>query len=225
MELRVRVGGDGPRLDGGPIADLVNRYLAHLRARGFAAGTTRGYAFDLLNFSRFLVEQDLAVTAVTSGDLFDWLDWQSKAAPSHRTTVVALRSRRGPAPSTINRRVAAVRGLRLARTVPPPSGKDRVGGGGDEAQQRAEQVTRALSEEGQQPGEDRVGEVARETGRAEAEHGKDGGVAHLSGSGSGQPLQDLESDVVRELLPAPGESGGDTKAARWRRPFARGADW
>lgn len=111
MELRVRVGRDGPRLDGGPIASVANRYLAHLRARGFAPGTTRGYAFDLLNFSRFLVERDLAMTSVTTGDLFDWLDWQSKPAPPHRAAVVALRSRSGPAPSTVNRRVAAVRGL------------------------------------------------------------------------------------------------------------------
>lgn len=111
MQLRVRGGDDGPRLDGGPIEDLANRYLAHLRARGFAPGTTRGYAFDLLNFSRFLAEVGLGASEVTSSDLFDWLEWQSKQAPPRGGDIVPLRSRRGPAPSTVNRRVAAVRGL------------------------------------------------------------------------------------------------------------------
>ena len=40
--------GSGHRLDGaGPITEVANRFLAHLEARGFAAGTVRGYAYDL----------------------------------------------------------------------------------------------------------------------------------------------------------------------------------
>ena len=51
MDLRVVVVEGGHRLGGeGPFCDLANAYLAHLQARGFAAGTVRGYAFDLLNF-------------------------------------------------------------------------------------------------------------------------------------------------------------------------------
>src|ERR1022692_3218809 len=39
----------------------------------------------------------------------------------------------------------------------------------------------------------------------------------------GQSLQDLEPDVLGDLLPAPGDGGGDPQAA-WRRdPRARGA--
>ena len=37
--------------------ELANRYLAHLATRGFSSGTVRAYAYDLLNFSRFLVDR------------------------------------------------------------------------------------------------------------------------------------------------------------------------
>lgn len=58
MELVVVRTESGHRLDGvSPITDLANRYLAHLQTRGFAANTVRGYAYDLLNFGRFVVER------------------------------------------------------------------------------------------------------------------------------------------------------------------------
>lgn len=110
MGLKVVVADGGHRLGGdGPIDDLANRYLAHLATRKFSPGTVRGYAFDLLNFNRFLAERRLTTTGVTASDLFDWLEWQSRRPSTGK--VARLGDARGPAPDTINRRVAAVRGL------------------------------------------------------------------------------------------------------------------
>lgn len=112
MDLAVVCTGTTHRLDGvGPIIDVVNDFLSHLETRGFAAGTVRGYAYDLLNFGRFLAERSATLTDVVATDLFDYLDWQAKPKPTAGATVVRLSERRGPAPATMNRRIAAVRGL------------------------------------------------------------------------------------------------------------------
>jgi site-specific recombinase XerD len=82
MAVRVVQAGSGHRLDGaGPITEVANRFLGHLQARGFAASTVRGYAYDLLNLSRFLAERSLELGEVTVTDLFDWLAWQSRPRP------------------------------------------------------------------------------------------------------------------------------------------------
>ena len=55
--MRVEVSGAGHRLAGDGSADDVafaNRFLDHLQARCFSAATIRAYAYDLLNFLRFL---------------------------------------------------------------------------------------------------------------------------------------------------------------------------
>lgn len=110
MVLAVRTNDGQHRLDGDwPDLQVANDFLDHLRVRAFSPATRRAYAFDLLNFGRFLQEQQLALVAVTAMDVFGWIDWQSRAAPSPGK-VVALRPRT-VAPSTVNRRVAAVRGL------------------------------------------------------------------------------------------------------------------
>lgn len=115
MVLAVVHGEDGSRLEGdGPVTDLANRFLAHLSSRGFSPATVRGYAYDLLNFSRFLAERDLAVGEVVASDIFGWLDWQAKpdrASVSSAAKVVRLADRQRPAAATMNRRVAAARGL------------------------------------------------------------------------------------------------------------------
>lgn len=89
---------------------VANRFLAHLQARNFARATQRAYAFDVLNFLRFLTEADIGLTEVSPTDVFDYLAWQQQP---HRGTsrVVRLAQRRGAAPATLNRRIAAVRGL------------------------------------------------------------------------------------------------------------------
>lgn len=60
MTVSVKEGPAGPVLvgDWAGAAD-VNAFLEHLRARAFAAATVRAYAFDLVNFGRFLAEQRL----------------------------------------------------------------------------------------------------------------------------------------------------------------------
>ncbi len=98
-----RLVGDWPDLE------VANDFLDHLRIRGFSPATRRAYAFDLLNFGRFLQGRELALVTLTAMDVFGWIDWQSQPAPS-TGKVVALRPRT-VAPSTVNRRVAAVRGL------------------------------------------------------------------------------------------------------------------
>lgn len=50
--LSVVRSDDGWRLDGSwPDLEAVNRFLAHLGVRGFAAATVRAYALDALNFA------------------------------------------------------------------------------------------------------------------------------------------------------------------------------
>jgi site-specific recombinase XerD len=112
LGLRVVRTDDGHRLDGdGPITVVANRYLAHLSSRAFSPSTVQAYAFDLLNFSRFLAERCAMLADVVPTDLFDYLDWQAKPKRNRGAKVVRLAERRGAAPATMNRRIAAVRGL------------------------------------------------------------------------------------------------------------------
>ena len=109
MALMVRaerlVGGAG--LD----VDLANAFLAHLGTRNFSIATCRAYAYDLLNFFRFLAERDVTLARVKPTDLFGYLDWQGAPRRTAGSSVVWLRQGRGAAPATMNRRIAAVRGL------------------------------------------------------------------------------------------------------------------
>jgi integrase/recombinase XerC len=110
MAVRVVGSWQGHRLVGdGPVVGAGNRFLEHLVVRAFSLATVRAYAFDLANFAVFLEDRSLELTAVVATDLFDYLDWQTRQAAG-TGKVVALR-RRGPAPATMNRRIAAVRGL------------------------------------------------------------------------------------------------------------------
>ena len=55
MGLMVVVVDGSHRLAGdGVVVDLANRWLAHLEVRDFSSRTVRAYAFDVLNFARFL---------------------------------------------------------------------------------------------------------------------------------------------------------------------------
>ncbi len=106
-----RVDGS-PRLVGeGSLVEFANRWLAQLEVRRFAAGTVRGYAFDVLCLARFFEESRIDWRESTPTDFFDWLEWQSRPASTKGSSVVRLDARRGAAAATMNRRVAAARGL------------------------------------------------------------------------------------------------------------------
>jgi site-specific recombinase XerD len=121
MRLRVEATAAGHRLAGGGVdIAVVNRFLEHLSARNFAVATRRAYAYDLLVFARFCTERGLSVATLTPSEVFDFLDWQGarrqggqgrREDEQRARTVVSLREYRGAAPSTMNRRIAALRGL------------------------------------------------------------------------------------------------------------------
>jgi site-specific recombinase XerD len=90
---------------------MANAFLAHLGARCFSPATVRAYAYDLLNFLMFLSQRAATLAGVVPTDLFDYLDWQQQPATAAGRRVVRLSARRGAAPATMNRRIAAVRGL------------------------------------------------------------------------------------------------------------------
>ena len=92
-------GGRHRLLGAGPVVEAGNAFLRHLESRGYSPATVRGYAHDLLSFCRFCLEQSLSLTEVTQADCFAWLEWQRSARA------------KSPAASTMNRRVAALRGL------------------------------------------------------------------------------------------------------------------
>ena len=102
-----RTGRPGADLD----VDLVNAFLAHLGVRCFSPATVRAYAYDLLNFLRFLRARHATVADVVPTDLFDYLEWQQRPIATAGAKVVTLTGWRGAAPASMNRRIAAVRGL------------------------------------------------------------------------------------------------------------------
>jgi site-specific recombinase XerD len=53
--------------------EMANAFLTHLEVREFSPATVRAYAFDLLNFGRFLGEKKLTLVDVVPTDLFDYL--------------------------------------------------------------------------------------------------------------------------------------------------------
>ena len=60
---------------------------------------------------RFLTERGGCLGDVVATDLFDYLDWQQRPVSTAGRTVVRLGAGRGAMPATMNRRIAAVRGL------------------------------------------------------------------------------------------------------------------
>lgn len=112
MGGRVVLVSDGHRVEGcGADGELVNQFLAHLGSRAFSPATVRAYAYDLLNFLRFLAGRNARLADVVATDLFDYLDWQLRPVSTAGLPVVRLGAARGAMPATMNRRIAAVRGL------------------------------------------------------------------------------------------------------------------
>ncbi len=67
----------------------------------------------MLCLSRFLGERGIDWLEVDPTDFFDWLEWQSREgrASSKGRRVVSLSARRGASAATMNRRIAAARGV------------------------------------------------------------------------------------------------------------------
>ncbi len=112
MVLCVTRVGEVHRLAGDAgLVEIGNRWLAHLEAREFSPATVRGYAYDLVCLARFLDDAGVGWRDVVPSDVFDWLEWQARPRSAAGRKVVRLGDRRGAAPATMNRRVAAARGL------------------------------------------------------------------------------------------------------------------
>src|SRR5262245_22790280 len=96
MERHVVSTSEGHRL-AGPGGDIVlaNQFLARLASRAFSPATVRAYAYDLLNFLRFLAERRARLGDVVATDLFDYLAWQQRPAKTAGRRVVRLADRRG----------------------------------------------------------------------------------------------------------------------------------
>ena len=120
------------RLKGATAADgdLVNDYLAYLADRNYSPRTIRAYAFDLLSFSRWLAEDGTGIEEVTTDTLLCYLAACRAAtlAGQHGGNVVSIRSGRavGYAPSTVNRRMAAIAGLFSFRQMRDPEAVNPV---------------------------------------------------------------------------------------------------
>jgi integrase/recombinase XerC len=106
--------------------EAANAFLGHLEARGYSPATVRGYAYDLVCFCRFCNERSLSLGDITPAECFAWLEWQR--------TVRRRSGGRTPAATTMNRRVAALRGLfehavisGRCPTNPVPAGRRSAG--------------------------------------------------------------------------------------------------
>lgn len=88
--------------------EQANAFLGHLDTRAFSPSTVRSYAFDIVNFARFLSVRGSALVEVSPMMVFDWIEWQGVRAHGGAAVSGAVRT---AAASTANRRVAAVRAL------------------------------------------------------------------------------------------------------------------
>ncbi|MDA8265444.1 MAG: tyrosine-type recombinase/integrase [Actinomycetota bacterium] len=120
-----RLGGSAARE-----LSLVNDYLAYLADRNYSPRTVRAYAFDLLSFCRFLVADGTALDRVTTDTLLRFLaSCREVTLPGqHGGNVVSIRSGRasGYAPTTLNRRMAAISGLFTFRQMRDPGAPNPV---------------------------------------------------------------------------------------------------
>lgn len=132
-DARLRLERQGERwLLVGPGAGgfgLVNDYLGYLADRNYSPRTGRAYGYDLLALCRWLLDQDVALEAVTTEVLLDYLRaCRDASVPGRPNNVVSLSGVRADryAPTTINHRLAAVTGLFAFRMMRDPAAGDPV---------------------------------------------------------------------------------------------------
>lgn len=114
----------------GSVVEDINGYLAYLADRNYSPHSVRAYAFDLLAFARWLEDQRLTIDAVTTEVLLRFLAACRTAVLPGRPggNVYSIRDGRstGFAPSTINRRLAAISGLFGFRSLRHPEAPNPV---------------------------------------------------------------------------------------------------
>ncbi len=108
----------------------INDYLGYLLDRNYSPRTVEAYAFDLLAFARWLDGEQLALEAVTTDSIVRYLAACRSAPVRGRPggNVYSIRDGRstGFAPSTINRRLAAISGLFGYREMIDPGARSPV---------------------------------------------------------------------------------------------------
>jgi site-specific recombinase XerD len=133
-EQQLTVGQDAGvwSLRGPRAADfaVVNEFLAYLADRNFSPRTGRAYAYDLLAFTRWLVEADVVLSDVDIDVMLRFLTACREATPPGRPggNVYSIRDGRntGYAPATINRRLAAISSLFAFREMRDPGATSPV---------------------------------------------------------------------------------------------------
>ena len=81
--LRVEQRGTDWQLVGASVGTfvLINEFLGYLADRAYSAQTVRAYAFDLLAFARWLLEQRIAVEEISTEVLLRFLTACRTAIP------------------------------------------------------------------------------------------------------------------------------------------------
>ena len=109
---------------------LLSSYLGYLVDRAYSPRTVEAYAFDLLTFARFLLAEDVALEAVTTDVVVRYLAACRTAPVRGRPggNVYSIRDGRnaGYAPTTVNRRLAAVSGFFGYREMLDPDARNPV---------------------------------------------------------------------------------------------------
>ncbi len=133
--LQVKGRGDSWQLVGeapSGVVETCNDYLAYLADRHYSPATVRAYAFDLLHFVRWLAGESLALGAVSTDTLLRYLAaCRTQRLRGQHDNVVSIRRRKatGYAPTTVNRRLAAISGLFGFREMRDPQARSPVPAG------------------------------------------------------------------------------------------------
>jgi site-specific recombinase XerD len=133
--LKVQCTDGEWRLAGPAVAGfgLVNEFLGYLADRNYSPRTRRAYAFDLLAFTRWLHAEDVALDEVDTDVLLRFLTACREAVLPGRPggNVFSIRDGRnvGYAPTTINRRLAAISAMFTFRQMRDPGARNPVPSG------------------------------------------------------------------------------------------------
>ncbi|HEY2694778.1 MAG TPA: tyrosine-type recombinase/integrase [Pseudonocardiaceae bacterium] len=132
IELRLESAAGTWRLAGSGVEEfgLVNDYLGYLADRNYSPHSVRAYGFDLLAFCRWLATEEIALEAVDTETLLEFLRACREVSVPGRpgSNVVSLSGQRLDryAATTINHRLAAITGLFTFRAMRDPDATNPV---------------------------------------------------------------------------------------------------